>query len=596
MVLLSAQNITLSYSERPLLNDITINIDDADKIGVIGINGTGKSTLLKILANVEKPSSGKITKSSGARIAYLPQNPDFSEDNTVIQQVLASATSSQAELKLYEAKSILNKLGMSDFDKKVTLLSGGQKKRVAIAAALITPCDLLILDEPTNHLDSEMVTWLELMLQKLNCAILMVTHDRYFLDRVTNRIVEIDNANLFSYQTNYTKFLELKAMREQSEISSERKRQTTLRRELEWIKQGPQGRGTKSKSRIDSYHELKSKEGPSEDSKLELNSISTRLGRKTVEINSITKSFDGVCMIKEFDYIITRDARIGIVGANGTGKSTLLNMITGTLEPDVGSVVIGDTVKIGYFSQECESMDLSVRVIDYIKAVSEHIQTVDGTLSATQMLERFLFPDTLQWNTIGRLSGGERRRLFLLRIIMDAPNILLLDEPTNDLDIQTLAILEDYLETFNGAVVTVSHDRYFLDRVVHSIFELSAGGVLKEYLGGYSDYITTVEQNRILSIPPTKNTKSSQPDNREKNKKLKFTFKEQFDYDNIDNEIEDVEQKLCDTINMIEEQSSNYDVLNDLLEKKLILEQELEQKMDRWTYLNDLAEKIEQEK
>ncbi|MEG0692883.1 MAG: ABC-F family ATP-binding cassette domain-containing protein, partial [Oscillospiraceae bacterium] len=342
MVLLSAQNISLSYSERPLLNDVSLFIDEADKIGVIGINGTGKSTLLKILANVETPSSGTITTASGVRIAYLPQNPDFSGDKTVIEQVFVSATTSQAELKLYEAKSILNKLGISDFDKKVNLLSGGQKKRVAIAAALIAPCDLLILDEPTNHLDSEMVTWLETMLQKLNCAILMVTHDRYFLDRVANRIVEIDKASLFSYQTNYTKFLELKAMREQSEISSERKRQTILRRELEWIQRGPQGRGTKAKSRIDSYNELNSREAPTEAAKLDLSSISTRLGRKTVEINSISKSFDGKCMIKDFEYIITRDARIGIVGANGTGKSTLLNMITGKLQPDSGSVILGD--------------------------------------------------------------------------------------------------------------------------------------------------------------------------------------------------------------------------------------------------------------
>ncbi|MFZ2537636.1 MAG: ABC-F family ATP-binding cassette domain-containing protein [Oscillospiraceae bacterium] len=596
LVLLSAQNISMSYSERPLLNDVSIFIDDSDKIGLIGINGTGKSTLLKILANIEKPATGTITTASGVRIGYLPQNPDFSGDKTVIEQVFPSATSTQQELKLYEAKSILTKLGMTEFDKKVNLLSGGQKKRVAIAAALITPCDLLILDEPTNHLDSEMVTWLETMLQKLNCAILMVTHDRYFLDRVANRIVEIDNANLYSFQTNYTKFLELKAMREQSEVGTERKRQSILRRELEWIKRGPQGRGTKSKSRIDSYNELNEREGITETSKLDLSSITTRLGRKTVEINSITKSFDGKCMIKDFEYIITRDARIGIVGANGTGKSTLLNMITGNLQPDSGSVVVGDTVKIGYFSQECEAMDMSMKVIDYIKAVSENIQTVDGVLSATQMLERFLFPDNLQWNTIGRLSGGERRRLFLLRVIMDAPNILLLDEPTNDLDIQTLAILEEYLETFSGAVVAVSHDRYFLDRVVNSIFELSEGGVLKEYIGGYTDYITAVGEEKKSLLPQAKGAKSSQTQMRDKPKKLKFTFKEQFEYDKIDDEIAQTEQQIIDITTKIEAQASNYDTLTGLLTKKALLEQVLEEKMERWTYLNDLAERIEQEK
>lgn len=596
MVLLSAQNITLSYSERPLLNDISLFIDNADKIGVIGINGTGKSTLLKILANVEKPASGTITTASGVRVAYLPQNPDFSGDKTVMEHLLASADNSQAEPKLYEAKSILTKLGMTDFDKPVHLLSGGQKKRVAIAAALITPCDLLILDEPTNHLDSEMVTWLETMLQKLNCAILMVTHDRYFLDRVTNRIVEIDNANLYSYQTNYTKFLELKAMREQSEIASERKRQTTLRRELEWIKQGPQGRGTKSKSRIDSYNELNEREGITEAAKLDLTSISTRLGRKTVEINAVTKSFDGRCMINNFEYIITRDARIGIVGANGTGKSTLLNMITGKLLPDSGTVVIGDTVKIGYFSQECEEMDMSMRVIDYINAVSGTIQTVDGVLSASQMLERFLFPDHLQWNTIGRLSGGERRRLFLLRVIMDAPNILLLDEPTNDLDIQTLGILEEYLEGFSGGVVAVSHDRYFLDRVVNSIFELSEGGNLKEYIGGYTDYITAVEGERRSSLSQESQPKAAQTEKREKPKKLKFTFNEQFEYDQIDAEIEMLETQISDAAQEIEQQASNYDRLTELLAKKSELEELLGHKMERWAYLNDLFERIEQEK
>lgn len=594
MALLSAQNITMSYSERPLLENISLFIEETDKIGLIGINGTGKSTLLKILAGIETPMSGTVTMANGVRLSYLPQNPDFSGNLPVIEQVFASATTKQ-ELKLYEAKSILTKLGITDFDKGVGLLSGGQKKRVAIASALITHCDLLILDEPTNHLDSEMVSWLETALQKYKGAILMVTHDRYFLDRVTNRIIEIDSANLYSYQTNYTKFLEMKALREQSEIGSERKRQAILKRELEWLQRGPRARGTKSRARIDSYYELSEKSGPNETSKLDLSSVSTRLGRKTVEINGITKSYDGRCMVDNFSYIITRRARIGIVGENGSGKSTLLNMISGDILPDSGEVVIGDTVKQGYFSQECEKMDLSLKVIDYIKAVSEHIQTADGELSASQMLEKFLFPDDLQWNTISRLSGGERRRLFLLRVIMEAPNILLLDEPTNDLDIQTLAILEEYLESFNGAVVVVSHDRYFLDRVVDSIFELSNGGILKEYLGGYTDYIAAVGELK-KEISPIKEQKSITETQRDRPKKLKFSFKEQQEYDNIDDEIAGLEAEIQAISSQVDEQAANFDALQKLLQQKSEIEQVLDQKMERWEYLNDLAERIEQEK
>lgn len=594
MALLSAQNITMSYSERPLLENISLFIEETDKIGLIGINGTGKSTLLKILAGIEPPMSGTVTMANGVRLSYLPQNPDFSGNLPVIEQVFASATTKQ-ELKLYEAKSILTKLGITDFDKGVGLLSGGQKKRVAIASALITHCDLLILDEPTNHLDSEMVSWLETALQKYKGAILMVTHDRYFLDRVTNRIIEIDSANLYSYQTNYTKFLEMKALREQSEIGSERKRQAILKRELEWLQRGPRARGTKSRARIDSYYELSEKSGPNETSKLDLSSVSTRLGRKTVEINGITKSYDGRCMVDNFSYIITRRARIGIVGENGSGKSTLLNMISGDILPDSGEVVIGDTVKQGYFSQECEKMDLSLKVIDYIKAVSEHIQTADGELSASQMLEKFLFPDDLQWNTISRLSGGERRRLFLLRVIMEAPNILLLDEPTNDLDIQTLAILEEYLESFNGAVVVVSHDRYFLDRVVDSIFELSNGGILKEYLGGYTDYIAAVGELK-KEISPIKEQKSITETQRDRPKKLKFSFKEQQEYDNIDDEIAGLEAEIQAISSQVDEQAANFDALQKLLQQKSEIEQVLDQKMERWEYLNDLAERIEQEK
>lgn len=595
LVVLSAQNISMSYSEKPLLKDTSLFIDEKDKIGLIGTNGTGKSTLLKIIAGIVNPLGGTITTARGSKISYLPQNPDFSEDKTVIEQVFDTASLTQQEFKEYEAKAILTKLGIIDFDKKVSLLSGGQKKRVAIAAALVNPCDLLILDEPTNHLDIQMVEWLENMLKKLNCAILMVTHDRYFLERVVNRIVELDNANLYSYEANYTKFLEIKAMREESLISSERKRQTILKHELEWIRRGPRARGTKSKSRIDNYNELKEREGIQEASKLDLSSVATRLGRKTIEINSVSKSFDGNCVINDFEYIITRDARIGIVGSNGAGKSTLLNMIAGKIKPDSGNIVIGDTVKIGYFSQECEEMDMSMKVIDYIKDVSENIKTVDGVLTASQMLEKFLFDDSLQYNTISRLSGGERRRLFLLRVIMDAPNILLLDEPTNDIDIQTLAILEEYLIDFKGAVVTVSHDRYFLDRVTNSIFVLSKGGNLKEYIGGYSDYLAVYEEEKaiLLKEKTAKNKNNDKNYNQNKPKKLKFSFKEQFEYDRIDDDISELEDKIDGITKEIQKQSSNYDKLTELLAEKKELECKLDEKMDRWAYLNELAEKIE---
>lgn len=592
MSILSAEKITMSYVDKKLLNNASLFIEEKDKIGVIGINGTGKSTLLKIIAGFEKQESGTIVMSSGVRIGYLPQNPEFDHNNTVLEQVLITSNAIERELMLYEAKTILTKLGITDFDKKVTLLSGGQKKRVAIASALITPCELLILDEPTNHLDNDMVAWLEKTLQMFNGAILMVTHDRYFLDRVTNKIIEIDNGSIYTYQANYSKFVELKELREQNEIGTERKRVATLKRELEWIRQGAQGRGTKSKSRIENYNNLLEEEGLKEKNKLELNSVSSRLGRKTVEINGICKSFDNKLLIKDFEYIILRNGRIGIVGANGTGKSTLLNIISGKLQPDKGNIAVGETVKMAYFSQECEEMDMNTRVIDYIKETSEIIETVDGKITASNMLERFLFSDTLQWSTIGSLSGGERRRLYLLKIIMSAPNILLLDEPTNDLDIQTLVILEQYLENFNGAVVVVSHDRYFLDRVVDRILELSEDGVIKEYLGGYSDYLTNIEEQKKIMKTSIKKEEKQQTVINKENKKLKFSFKEKYEFENIDADIVDLETKINDLESEIEKQSSNYDTLQKLLEEKNIIEKNLEEKMDRWVYLNDLAEKI----
>jgi ABC transport system ATP-binding/permease protein len=589
-MLLSAEKITKSYSEKILLKDISLYLSEGDKIGVIGINGTGKSTFLKIIAQVETPDSGSITKIPGIRIEYLSQNPVWDEKLTILEHVFLGTSSETRETKGYEAKTVLTRLGIADFDKPISLLSGGQRKRVAIACALIHPSDVLILDEPTNHLDNETVLWLENYLIKYTGAIIMVTHDRYFLDRVTNKIVEIDNGSLYSYQVNYSGYLDLKAQREEMELGTERKKRSLLRKELEWMQRGPRARGTKSKDRIARFEELNKGTGKTETDKLEISSVSTRLGKKTVELDNISKSFGKKPLIINFEHIISRDARIGIVGKNGCGKSTLLNIISGKTLPDSGSVIIGDTVKLGYFSQNCEEMDISLRVIDYIKEINEIIETTEGTSTASQMLERFLFPPDLQWNTIGRLSGGERRRLYLLSIIMQAPNILLLDEPTNDLDIQTLTILEDYLDSFNGAVVAVSHDRYFLDKVVDTIFEFQGDGTIRKCLGGYSDYLAgvTAGQTRekaakIKTAPDKKNNS---------NKKLKFTFNEQREFENIDSEISALEGQLGDLSQLMQTESSNYVKLQELITQKEALEKALEEKTERWIYLNDLAEKI----
>ena len=513
-------------------------------------------------------------------------------------------------MKEYEAKSILTRMGITDFSTDVSRLSGGEKKRVAIASALINPCEILILDEPTNHLDNDMILWLENYLRKYPGAILMVTHDRYFLDRVTNRIVEISKGNLYNYQANYSQFLELKAQREEMEFSTERKNKSLYRTELEWIKRGPRARGTKSKERIERFEKLSAREKPTAGEKLNLSSMTTRLGKKTVEINNISKSFGEKQLIRDFDHIILRDARIGIIGKNGCGKSTLLKMITGDVVPDLGTVVIGDTVKLGYFSQESEEMDTSLRVIDYIRGIAENIETVEGTLSASQMLEKFLFPADLQWNSIDRLSGGERRRLFLLRVLMDAPNILLMDEPSNDLDIETLVILEDYLENFNGALVVASHDRYFLDKVVDRIFEFQSDGTLKQYEGGYTDYLegcTVLAKQEKQEAGKNQRMPDGEGNNREnmptrpaessnKQRKPKFTYKEQMEYEEIDGLIADLEEQLKVLVKTIQSEASNYSRLGELLPQKEELEKTLAFKIDRWIYLNDLAEKIAESK
>jgi len=591
-MLLSAEKITKSYSEKILLNGVTLYLNEGDKMGVVGVNGTGKSTFLKIIAQQEEPDTGSVIKSTGVRIEYLPQNPIWEEGLTVLEQVFKGSSSEQKNSKDYEAKTILTKLGITEFDTPISSLSGGQRKRVAIASALIHPCEVLLLDEPTNHLDNEMVAWLESYLVKYTGAMIMVTHDRYFLDRVTNRIVEIENGNLYSYDANYSKFLELKAEREEAEMGTERKRKSILRTELEWMQRGPRARATKSKERIARFEELSEKDGIAESAKLEMSAMSTRLGKKILELKGISKKFCDRQIIGNFDHNLLRDARIGIIGKNGCGKSTLLNMISGKLQPDSGCVIVGDTVKMGYFSQHCEEMNLSLRVIDYIKGIAGMIETPEGTITASQMLEKFLFSPDLQWNTISKLSGGERRRLYLLSVLMEAPNILLLDEPTNDLDIQTLIILEEYLTKFNGAVMVVSHDRYFLDKVVDTIFELQGDGTIRKYVGGYSDYLTenTNESNAQKTTAP-----KAQPEKRSRtNQKLKFTFREQQEYQTIEPEIAALEELLNEISKRMQAASSDYIRLQELLAEKGITEKNLNEKMERWVYLNDLAEKIAQ--
>ncbi|MPL96385.1 Energy-dependent translational throttle protein EttA [bioreactor metagenome] len=586
-MLLSAEKIGKSYSEKTLLSDVSLSIDKGDKIGVIGANGAGKSTLLRLLAQVEEPDEGIVTRYSGVRLQYLHQNPSWEEELTVLEHVFFDAPALK-ESKEFEAKKILTKLGITDFDQPVGSLSGGQRKCVAIAGALIHPCDVLLLDEPTNHLDTEMVSWLEGYLGKYPGAIVMVTHDRYFLDRVTNGIVEIDNGHLHSYPANYAAYLELKAQREEMELGTERKRQSILRKELEWIQRGPRARGTKSKERIARFEVLSEKAGPAEKQKLQLSSLATRLGKKTVELNDISIGFGGKQLISHFDHMLLRDDRIGIIGKSGCGKSTLLKIICGKLMPDSGSVILGDTVKLGYYSQDSVELDLSMRVIDYIKEISGTIETENGTLTASQMLEKYLFTPDLQWNTIGRLSGGERRRLYLLGILMQAPNVLLLDEPTNDLDLQTLTILEEYLDCFKGAVIAVSHDRYFLDKVADTIFDFRGNGEIKKYLGSYSEFWAqnTAEQ------PPRRMAEQVQKTRTGTDKKLKFSFKEQREFESIEPDITALEQELDGLNALIQSASSDYIRLQELMTQKEALDKELEDKMERWVYLNDLAEKI----
>lgn len=596
-MLISAENISKNYGMKQLLDGVSLYLNVGDRIGIIGINGTGKSTLLKIIAGVSHPDRGSIASKPNIQISYLPQDPEMNNDLTVLEQVLSDMPSQYREVNEYEAKSMLNKLGINDFSAKIGTLSGGQRKRTALAAALIHPADVLILDEPTNHLDSEMVTWLENRLNKFSGGIIMITHDRYFLERVVTKITELSRGKLYTYEANFSKYLELKSQREEMAEASERKRQSILRREYQWIMRGARARGTKSKDRIERYNDLKSQSAPEYDDTVKISALSSRLGKKTIDLKNISKSFGGKKVIDDFSYIIMRNDRIGIIGHNGAGKSTLLNLISGRIIPDSGEVETGETVSIGYFTQTSAELDDNVKVFDFIHDISDSVKTSEGTFSASQMLERFLFYPDLQQSFIGRLSGGEKRRLFLLSILMEAPNILLLDEPTNDLDIETLRILEDYIEEFPGAVISVSHDRYFLDKTAQSIFEVGDNGSITCYTGNYSDYIEKVgEKKQAERALAAKNVNTESNKNQKRTHALKFSFNEQREYETIDADIEALEAKIAECEAKIAENSSDYVKLQELTESKTQLEAELDSKTERWIYLNDLADRISKNK
>ena len=607
MNILNAEKISKTYGEKVLFDKVVLGVNKGDKIGVIGVNGTGKSTFLKIIAGIEEPDAGEIVSGRGVTVSYLAQVPQFNPGDTIVGYVIKDKNNASEA----EAKTILTKLGITDFDAAINTLSGGQRKRIALARTLVSPAEVLILDEPTNHLDSDMVIWLEDYIKKFRGELIMVTHDRYFLDNVTNRIVELDGGKLYGYDTNYSGFLELKTQREEMERATEAKRANILRRELEWIRRGCQARSTKQQARIDRYEDMKEASRQArasfENKALEMNSVSTRLGKKTIELSDICKSFGEKKVIDDFTYIFLRDDRIGIIGKNGCGKSTLMKIITGNLKPDSGSVEIGDTVRIGYFMQENEPLDEKMTVLEFVRSIGEYVTTATGKATASQMCEKFLFGPKSQWTPISKLSGGEKRRLYLLSVLMSAPNVLILDEPTNDLDIETLEILEDYLDGFAGIVIVVSHDRYFLDRTVDRIFSFEGGGRLKQYEGGFSDYYEKKQtENGIASDGATQSVKeavsgdttSAKPKKyyKERENKLKFTYAEQKEYDTIDDDIASLESKIEELDGEIAGAATQYSRLNELMQEKADVEAQLEHKMDRWVYLNDLAEKIEAQK
>ena len=606
MNLLTMEHITKAYTDRVLLNDVAFSINENEKIGVIGINGMGKSTLLKVTAGIEPYDEGKISMGKQVKICYLPQTPEFEEGTTVLRAAIADNVNELNQWTIEaDARSMLNQLGFYDYNEKVEHMSGGQKKRIALVNALLTPADILILDEPTNHLDNAMSEWLEEYLIGFRGAILMVTHDRYFLDRVATRIVEVDQGKLYSYPGNYSEFVKLKAERQDMALATERKRKSLLRTELEWLGRGARARSTKQKAHIDRIKAMQEIKDIQEEKRVVLDSVASRMGNKTIELENISKSYGNRKLISDYSYIFLKNDRIGIIGPNGCGKTTLLKIINGIVRPDSGTIEIGQTIRIGYFSQENEYMDASMKVIDYVKEVREYVTTSDGKITASQMLERFLFDGAMQWSKIEKLSGGEKRRLYLMRVLMSAPNVLILDEPTNDLDIQTLTILEDYLDHFDGIIITVSHDRYFLDRIVNRTFSFEGDGKVRQFEGGYSDYLIRKELEGLdteMSLKghaaategQLKKGESSSKDTwKQRKPKFKFTYKEQREFETIDDDIAKLEEKLETLDAQIAANATNSVKLRELMDKKEEAGNELDEKMERWVYLNDLNEKIQ---
>lgn len=618
MNILTADNITKAYGERRLLDGASFFLQEGEKVGIIGINGTGKSTLLKILAGMEEPDEGKVIRAQGMVVRFLPQHPSFRPEDTLIEALLREngKTEEEATDLITDAKNMMTRLGITDFNETCGHLSGGQKKRLALISVLLTPSDLLILDEPTNHLDGDMAEWLEEVLKKRKNAVIMVTHDRYFLDSVAGRIIEIDRGKIYSHETNYSGYLEEKISREEMAEAAERKRQSLLRTELAWVQRGARARSTKQKARLERYEELKNRKTESVSANVELSSVSNRMGRTTIELNHISKSYPGKELIRDFSYIFLKNDRVGFVGRNGCGKTTLMKMITGAVQPDAGDIEIGQTIKIGYYAQECDMPD-DKRVIDYIRDVAEIIDTTEGKVTAARMLEKFLFSGEDQYGLVGKLSGGEKRRLNLCRVLMEAPNVLILDEPTNDLDIATLTILESYLDTFQGIVIAVSHDRYFLDRTMKRIFAFEGDGIIRQYEGNYSEYLLrkSVEAEMLKEADGSgRNTGRAEKDadkeaasaknggaegaTDKKNtwdpgkRKLKFSYKEQKEYETIEQDIADMEQQIADLEASIPNYASDFVKLQEINQKTEELKSALEEKMDRWMYLEELAAKI----
>ena len=610
MNIINIEHISKIFGGKVIFDDVSCGISEGEKIGVIGINGTGKTTLLRVLAGLEQPDEGQVITQNGIRIAYLQQNPAFPEEKTVLSYVTDGMWDMDWTLQS-EAKSMLNQLGIVDHEQPLAELSGGQRRKAALVRTLVQDFDVLLLDEPTNHLDNEMLTWLEDYLNRYKGTVIMVTHDRYFLDRVSNRILELDHGKIYSYEANYSKFLELKVQREEMALATERKRQSVLRMELEWAKRGCRARSTKQRARLERLEALKAGKAPVSDATLEIEATAARMGRKTVELHHISKRYGEKVLIDDFDYIVLKNQRLGIIGPNGCGKSTLIKIIAGLIEPDSGSVEIGETIQLGYFAQEVPDMNTEQRVIDYIKDVAEYLPTKDGKISASQMLERFLFTPEMQYAPVSKLSGGEKKRLYLLKVIFTGANVYLFDELSNDIDIQTLTILEDFLNSFPGIVITVSHDRYFLDNVVDRIFEFDGNGHLQQYEGGYTDYLETKQKRTSQETSESGNalfgksgkgkseegsSTSSRDWKQNRKTKLKFSYKEQKEFETIDDDIAQLEDGIAALEAEILANATNPGKLNELMKEKEKAEHALEEKMNRWVYLNDLAEKIESQK